>query len=94
MSERSIQQAAVKLLRENGYLVLVTSDNRKAHHTKGLPDIIVAVGRGLWVGLEAKSDTGKLSEEQEQLMRQGNIHVFRSPLEAIQAVKRSERQLR
>jgi len=94
MTERSIQTAAVKLLKENGYRVFSTSDNRRSHHTKGLPDLMIPIGRGLWVGLEAKSDTGKLSAEQERLMRDGNIHIFRSPLEAIEAVRRAERQLR
>ena len=94
MTERSIQTAAVKLLRENGYLVLVSSDNRRTHHTKGLPDVIVAIGRGLWVGLEAKSDTGKLSAEQERLMRDGNIHIFKTPWQALGAVKYGERQLK
>lgn len=93
MAERQVQRDAVALLRKRGYLVHVTSDHRKSHHTKGLPDIIVSVGRGLWVGLEAKSATGKLSEEQEVLMRDGNIHVFRSPAEALASVQYCERQL-
>jgi hypothetical protein len=94
MTERQTQTAAVKLLKENGYRVFSTSDNRRSHHTKGLPDLIIPIGRGLWVGLEAKSDTGKLSAEQERLMRDGNIHIFKTPWQALGAVKYGERQLK
>ena len=94
MTERDIQRESVKELRKRGYIVHVTSDNRKAHGTKGTPDVIVSVGSGLWTGLEFKSDTGKVSPEQERLMAQGNIHVCRSVVEAIAAVEYSERRIR
>ena len=94
MTERTIQRASVTALRDRGRIVHVNSDNRKAHGTKGTPDVIVSVGRGLWAGIEFKSPTGKVSPEQERLMRQGNVHIARSVTEALAAVEYCERQLK
>lgn len=94
MTERTIQRESVKELRKRGYIVHVTSDNRKAHGTKGTPDAIVSAGRGLWVGLEFKGTKGKASPEQARLMASGNIHIVRSVAEALAAVAYSIRQIK
>ena len=102
MAERDIQTAAVKELRKRRDVglpkgetrVFVTSDKRKSRHTRGLPDVLVALRSGLWCGLEFKSPTGKVSPEQEMLMAQGNIHVCRSVVEAVAAVEYSERRIK
>ena len=95
MNEHDIQREAVKVLRDKGYRVIVTSNNRRVRSaTRGLPDVLVAVGRGLWVGLEFKAQKGALTEEQTRLMREGNIHVCRSSVEALAAIQFAERQLR
>lgn len=94
MSEHQIQRDSVALLREKGYEVISTSSNRRTFSShRGLPDVLVAVGRGLWCGLEFKAPKGSLSEKQERLMKSGNIHVVRSVPEALAAVLYAERQL-
>lgn len=94
MTERTVQVEAVKELRKRGYLVIDTSNNRRGRRAvKGMPDVFVAAGRGLWTGIEFKAPRGNLTPEQERLMAQGNIHIARTTLDAILAVQYSERQL-
>lgn len=93
MTERQVQTAAIKTLRDLGHIVHTTSDNRRSHHTKGLADAFVSIGHGLWKGMEFKSPTGKVSKEQEELARKGNVVICRSVQEAIDAVERADRLL-
>lgn len=48
---------------------------------KGVPDLLVSRTdwmAGVWVGLEVKSETGRLKPEQAELLAQNRIHVVRS----------------
>lgn len=56
--------------------------------SKGLPDLMVrreAWPRGVFAGLEIKTDTGRLSAEQQALAERGDIFVVRSHEEALAA---------
>ena len=94
MTEHDIQRAAIAKLRDLDYTVWTNSDRRKAHATRGMPDVFVAIGQGLAVCMEFKSPTGKLSPEQSDQVRRDGVHVCRSVLDAIAAVKMGERKLR
>ena len=65
---------------------------------KGFPDLLICY-RGLFVGAEAKSTTGKLSTEQKYMHKRisssdGAVFVFRSLDELIQGLQQTaERQL-
>ena len=91
MNEHDIQREAVDLLRDEGYIVCVTSNRRHTANTKGTPDVLVALHSALWLGLEFKQPGGKLTQEQETLYAHGNIRVVTSAKEALKAVKFAER---
>ena len=84
MTEREIQKLAVKILRSAGFKVYVTSNRRPTANTEGLPDVF-AWFRGKWYALECKSDTGKPTPKQQELIDLGasilidsvdSIHAF------------------
>lgn len=77
MTERQIQKYTVKLLRLAGYRVFVTSNNRHTANTKGTPDIF-AFKSGIWYAIECKSDVGKPSKEQSELLALGATYIVSS----------------
>ena len=77
MTERDIQKYAVSLLRKAGYKVFVTSNNRHTANTAGTPDIF-AFKSGTWFAFECKSDTGKPTKEQQELIDLSAIYLIRS----------------
>lgn len=67
LRESEVQDEGVKFLRRIGCKVYVTSQRRASSVTKGVPDVLVFPANGrpffFW---EAKSETGKLSPEQQE----------------------------
>ena len=90
-SERDIQRQTVAALRKLGYTVLVTSTNRAARNTRGTPDVLASIGRGLWLGLETKREGGVLSMEQVKMQAAGQILVYTSPEDAIGLVQKARK---
>lgn len=97
--EDGIQSAIVEALRWRGYEVLVTSRRRKRCHScgaystagdgcdRGIPDLLVSLGDGRWLGLEVKGPTTRLSPEQRRLHADGRIRVVRSVEDAVNSVQ-------
>lgn len=83
MTEREIQRLAVQRIRENGFLVTLTSNRRATANTVGTPDCAVYVGHGYWIQLDFKSSNGRLSERQKELQALGAVHFPRSADEAV-----------
>lgn len=100
ISEADVQQAIIEGLTALGYLVEVTSRQRKrCPHcdryssggdgaSKGLADLMI--GREAWgcmrIALEVKGSHTPLSPEQDDLCRRGMIFVARSWEDAVAAV--------
>jgi hypothetical protein len=76
-TESDIRHDCANVLRRLGYKVYCTSDSRKARNTKGLPDMF-AYKFGKWIAFEFKTSTGKLSDEQQELVNCGASYVIRS----------------
>ena len=83
MNEREIQKKAVDHLRQAGFTVIVTSNRKKTANTKGAADIFVNIYRSVWIALDTKTPTGKLSEEQQKLVDEGKVYIFTEPYEAL-----------
>jgi len=96
MTEREIQRFLVSALRKIGFTVCVTSTNKSSRCTHGTPDLFVHIHDGLWLGLEVKSETGGLSEEQSKLEKSGAVHIIRSIEEGVKLAmdKRNTRLLK
>lgn len=75
-------------MRQMGYTVCVTSNNRHTANTKGTPDVFCRVKGKTWLALEFKAPTGKLSEEQEEI--KDGVYICRSVQDAIDVVVLSE----
>jgi len=98
MTEAELQCQIVDALRLHGCTVLVTSarsyrpatDKRRGYGAdRGVPDLLVAppyAPPSVWLGLEVKSRTGRLTPEQRALAEAGRIVVVRSLREAFGAV--------
>lgn len=105
VSEADVQATIVEGLRALGYLVEITSrQRRRCHHcgrwsgggdgaSKGLADLMV--GRESWgwtrMALEVKGSDTPLSPEQKELFDRGLIEVARSWEDAIAALAMFER---
>lgn len=100
-SEDDVQATIVEALRLLGYVVLVTSRRRKRCRVcgafssggdgcdRGIPDLLVSLGDGRWLGLEVKGPKTRLSPEQRGLQAAGRIIVVRSVKDALQAVSQT-----
>lgn len=103
ITETDLQRLVVDALRWHKYRVLVTSRNRHRCPTcktfsragdgcdKGVPDLLVSLGKGDWRGIELKGPTTRLSPEQKELQSEGRIVVCRSVEEALAAMEEIER---
>lgn len=93
-TEAQIQTTAVDLLRLHGYIVLVTSQRQATGTTEGIPDLLVThptkFPPGLFVGLECKTEKGKLRPHQELLWAQRRTLIFREPEHALHCVMQIE----
>lgn len=100
--ESDVEAEVVGGLRLLGYTVLVTSRRVKlCPHcggrqrgddgaSRGIPDLIVSHpswGRGVWLGAELKSPTGRLRPEQRELADAGRIVVWRSLEDALVTIQ-------
>ena len=86
--EADLVKGIVEGLRYRGRTVLVLSQWRgdKAGSTPGAPDILVwCPKRCWWLGLEAKTPSGRIRPEQRALMEAGMVVVVRSIDEAFEA---------
>lgn len=99
-SEADVQAAIVDALRWRGETVLVTSRHRRRclcgryppagdGCDRGIPDLLVSLGDGRWLGLEVKGPKTRLSPEQRGLQAAGRIIVVRSVKDALQAVSQT-----
>jgi hypothetical protein len=91
-SEDELQANIVDYLRLKCRLTVLQTNLAKRHPVcdKGVPDLIVtsdAWPRGCWLGLEIKTDAGKLSPEQKDLEARDRIVVVRSMEEAEAACR-------
>jgi Holliday junction resolvase len=68
MSEQTIQSAIIKWLEKEGFYVIKTITCNKA----GVPDIIACAPGGLFVAIEVKTPTGRVSKLQEVHVRKIN----------------------
>ena len=104
VSEEQVQRSIQNSLHLRGYLVLSTVHRyRKGQQaagygaSKGVPDLLVRVprafGEALWLGLEVKGPSTRLSPEQQALEDAGAIVVVRSPEDAHEAVERVLREM-
>ena len=65
LTEKAFQAQVVKLAKLYGWLVFHPYDSRRSE--KGFPDLVLAHPKwGLAIFAELKTDTGKLSPEQDQ----------------------------
>lgn len=105
ISEAELQRQIVEALEVMRFKVLVTtvkirSKNPKHHRTgqsKGIPDVIISKPQwmeGIWLGLEVKSENGRVRPEQQELARLGRIVIVRSLDEAIEAARTADGELR
>lgn len=87
LSEKDIQFAIKRKLTELGYIVLSTSSiaagrgRRAASTSSGVPDLLVSHKKwqcGVWLGLEVKTEKGRLTPEQTELYNLGRIVIVRS----------------
>jgi hypothetical protein len=95
-TEASIQNTLKEALEACGYIVgeVAKTRSRRAAGawtgtTPGLPDLFVTHPDwhdAMWVGIELKTETGKLRPEQEKLHGLGRTVVARSVYEGISAV--------
>jgi hypothetical protein len=72
----STQPAIVKALRKAGVKVWVI----------GQPCDLLTFWAGLWLPLEVKSPKGKLTKDQEQMVREHGLPVVHDETEALRAV--------
>lgn len=92
MTERDLQHAIVRALRQAGCTVFVTSgaQGHACHSDDGRPDLFV-LGRNpihgsrQWYGVEVKTPKGKLHGKQIELEQQRAIVVVRSVDDALRA---------
>lgn len=105
ISEAELQRQIVEALEVMRFKVLVTtvkirSKDPRHHRTgqsKGIPDLIVSKEqwiKGIWLGLEVKSENGRVRPEQQELARLGRIVIVRSLDEAIEAARTADGELR
>jgi hypothetical protein len=95
MTESELQSSIKKSLKQLGYIAMSTSRyntsaNRRGASEPGIPDILVTHKNwrpGMWLGLEVKTDKGKLKPEQAELLEAQRIFVVRSWEEAWNAVQ-------
>lgn len=93
--ESTVREEIYKSFDAIGVKYWATSDRRPAHGTKGLPDIIVSLGRGLLLGLEVKRPKGgRLSDEQSEQEERGQVVTVRSAEEAILAWQAARKMLK
>ena len=100
-TEAELQRLVTRGLRLLGFLVLSTVVRPKrcrcgawgGAHTgmdRGVPDLLVrhrTWPTGFWLGMELKSEKGRLRPEQAELQQAGAIVVVRSWEEALAAVQ-------
>lgn len=90
--EARLQHDIVACLRLCGLTVLQTSAHRARGPlgaTPGVPDLLVLApdARLLLWGIEVKTDRGRLSPAQRELVEAGAYAVARSPAEALRACR-------
>lgn len=85
--EREIQTRAVRLGRELGWTILVSSDRRATASTRGTPDVWVHVFGALWAGVEFKSPIGRVRKEQQEMADDHMVALVRSVDEFLDALK-------
>jgi hypothetical protein len=83
MTEHTIQNLAVAMIRKIGFTVHVTSNRKKTANTKGIPDTSVHIRGTKWIKIEFKQPRGKISEEQEKLQKEGMIYIVDNVEDAI-----------
>ena len=93
-TEHDIQHAEVESLRKWGFVVKVTSNRRHTSNTKGLADVFVHVDQGLWLALEFKTATGRISAEQAKQIDAGMVRKITKRGEALEACIELRRMLR
>lgn len=72
-TEKQIQAACKKLLKQMGFAVWDTSQPFRARITPGIADLFVA-GRGYNAWIECKAGYNKQSKEQEEFQREVEAH--------------------
>lgn len=87
MKESQLQQAIKDALVLAGFRVLHTSAHRQkgpSGVSPGVPDLLVThqCCKPNWLGIEVKTDKGRLSPAQKELADLGMVKVARSPREA------------
>jgi len=87
-SERDTQKLLVRILRDWGYRVCVTSNRRRTSNTPGTADVFVLVSKYWWIALEIKSRKGKTSKRQAEIEHEGGSYVIRSVAEGFETVRR------
>ena len=88
--EAGLVDAIVQILELYGYTVLRVGQWRadKSGTTAGTPDLFVGrEGSALWLGMEVKTVTGRLSEAQKDLNEKKMTCVVRSPQQALHESK-------
>lgn len=91
MTESELQSSIKKALLDLGYTAKTTSNymrNRRGAKEKGIPDVLVTHRRwerGIWLGLEVKLPKGRMSPDQDDLLKDGRIYVVTSIDEAVAA---------
>jgi hypothetical protein len=91
-TEAGLVRSIVEALTLSGYVVLKTNQWRgdMSGSTPGCPDLFVRhprAGRGQFVAMEVKTQTGRLSAAQSALYEAGHIYVVKSPDEAIKIMR-------
>lgn len=91
--ECDVQSAIVGALRVSGFTVLQTNlAKARVICDPGVPDLIVSSDAwpyAMWLGLEVKNETGRLSDEQAALYAAHRIEVVRSIDDALGFVKKA-----
>lgn len=93
MTERDIQDYAVKEWRGAGFEVLITSNRKITANTRGLPDAFIWTQSMYWIGVDFKSPTGGYnSDKQRELAETGKILIVRTTAETDGITKELKRR--
>jgi hypothetical protein len=95
--EEDIQATIREGLEMAGYVVLSTTVRKVRHGygaTPGIPDLLISrAGWNCLLGLEVKTQRGRVREAQRRLVDMGAVRIVRSFEDALQAVKSFEERL-
>lgn len=92
VAEKEIHRLILLECHRRGFLALHGSMAHKTHRTAGEPDVVILMPEGRVLFVEAKTRSGRISEEQEAFANKAQllghtVHIVRSFEEFIRLIK-------